>query len=59
VTPRNVIGILRGSDPALEDTCVLLTAHYDHLGERPEESGERNLTMAQMTMAAALYRCWK
>jgi len=40
VTPRNVIGILRGSDPALEDTCVLLTAHYDHLGERPEESGE-------------------
>ena len=40
VTPRNVIGILRGSDPALEDTCVLLTAHYDHLGERPEASGE-------------------
>lgn len=29
---RNVIGILRGSDPALRDTYVMLTAHYDHLG---------------------------
>ncbi len=31
---RNVVGILRGSDPALKDTFVLLTAHYDHLGTR-------------------------
>jgi len=38
---RNVIGILRGSDPALRDTCVLLTAHYDHLGMRPGGSGDR------------------
>ena len=29
---KNVIGILRGSDPTLKDTCVLLTAHYDHIG---------------------------
>jgi Zn-dependent M28 family amino/carboxypeptidase len=29
---RNVAGILRGSDPALRDTYVLLTAHYDHVG---------------------------
>ncbi len=29
---RNVAGLLRGSDPTLNDTCVLLTAHYDHLG---------------------------
>ncbi len=29
---RNVAGILRGSDPSLRDTFVLLTAHYDHLG---------------------------
>ena len=36
VTPKNVIGILRGSDPALKDTYVFLTAHYDHLGMRPE-----------------------
>ncbi|MFL6216030.1 MAG: M28 family peptidase [Blastocatellia bacterium] len=32
---RNVIGLLRGSDPALKDTYVLVTAHYDHLGIRP------------------------
>jgi len=38
---RNVIGILRGSDPALKDTAVLLTAHYDHLGEKPEGPGDR------------------
>jgi len=29
---RNVAGILRGSDPLLRDTYVLLTAHYDHVG---------------------------
>jgi Zn-dependent M28 family amino/carboxypeptidase len=38
---RNLIGILRGSDPALKDTCVLLTAHYDHLGVKPDGSGDR------------------
>jgi Zn-dependent M28 family amino/carboxypeptidase len=38
---RNVVGILRGSDPALRDTCVMLTAHYDHLGMRPPNSGDR------------------
>jgi hypothetical protein len=31
---RNVIGLLRGSDPALKDTYILITAHYDHLGVR-------------------------
>jgi Peptidase family M28 len=40
-TLRNVIGVLRGSDPALRDTCVMLTAHYDHLGVRPDGSGDR------------------
>jgi len=32
VTLKNVVGILRGSDPKLKDTCVLLTSHYDHIG---------------------------
>ena len=41
VTLRNVIGVLRGSDPALRDECVMLTAHYDHLGVKPEGSGDR------------------
>ena len=34
VSLRNVAGILPGSDPALADTYVLVTAHYDHLGMR-------------------------
>lgn len=32
---RNVIGLLRGSDPALKETYVVLSAHYDHLGVGP------------------------
>ncbi len=32
---RNVVGLLPGSDPALRDQYVLLTAHYDHLGKGP------------------------
>lgn len=33
---RNVLGILRGSDPALSDEAVVLGAHMDHLGRRGE-----------------------
>ncbi len=43
VTPvklRNVIGVLRGSDPALRNTYVLVTAHYDHLGVRGSGPGD-------------------
>ena len=29
---RNVAGLLRGSDPMLKDTYILVTAHYDHIG---------------------------
>jgi len=31
---RNVIGVLKGSDPKLANTYVMVTAHYDHLGIR-------------------------
>jgi len=34
---RNVVGILRGSDPVLKDTYILVTAHYDHVGMKPGE----------------------
>jgi hypothetical protein len=37
---RNVIGVLRGSDPALKDTYLVLTAHYDHLGVRGTGDGD-------------------
>ena len=38
---RNVIGLLRGSDPELKDTFVLVTAHYDHLGMSPNAEGDQ------------------
>jgi Zn-dependent M28 family amino/carboxypeptidase len=38
---RNVIGVLRGSDPALRDTYLVLTAHYDHLGVRGTGDGDQ------------------
>ena len=38
---RNVAGVLRGSDPALRDTYVLVTAHYDHIGILGPGEGDR------------------
>jgi hypothetical protein len=38
---RNVVGVLRGSDPVLRDTYVVLSAHYDHLGVRGTGEGDR------------------
>lgn len=38
---RNVIGLLRGSDPELKDTYVLVTAHYDHIGMNPNAEGDQ------------------
>lgn len=37
---HNVVGVLRGSDPELRDTYVLVTAHYDHLGVRGSGPGD-------------------
>jgi Zn-dependent M28 family amino/carboxypeptidase len=38
ITSDNVVGLLRGSDPALRDEYVVLTAHLDHVGVgRPVE----------------------
>lgn len=34
IRARNVAGLLRGADPKLRDTYVLVSAHYDHLGAR-------------------------
>ncbi len=64
-TLRNVIGLLRGSDPVLRDSYVLLTAHYDHLGVRTNGSGDRIFnganddgsgTVSVMEVARALAR---
>ena len=37
---RNVIAMLPGSDPKLRDEAVVYSAHYDHLGIRPDIPGD-------------------
>jgi len=47
----NVVGILRGSDPVLKDSVVLVDAHYDHLGIRHD--GGIDVDSMRAWMAAA------
>ncbi|GGY60650.1 M28 family peptidase [Pseudoduganella albidiflava] len=56
---RNVIGVLRGTDPALKNTYAMLTAHYDHLGIRDGvihngANDDGSGTVAVIDIAAAL-----
>ncbi len=56
---RNVVGLLRGSDPALRDQYLLLTAHYDHLGKSPRgifhgANDDGSGTVSVMEIASAL-----
>jgi Zn-dependent M28 family amino/carboxypeptidase len=37
---NNVIGVLEGSDAKLKSEAVMYTAHYDHLGIRPDMQGD-------------------
>ena len=34
VQTRNVLGVLEGSDPKLKDEYVVVTGHYDHVGQK-------------------------
>ena len=59
VRSRNVIGVLRGSDAALKETAVIVSAHYDHVGMLPPGEGDRIFNGASGTasvieLAAAL-----
>jgi peptidase M28-like protein len=33
---RNVVGVVEGSDPALKNEYVLVTGHYDHVGQKDQ-----------------------
>lgn len=37
---KNVVAVLRGSDPTLRETFVIVSAHYDHLGARQGEGDQ-------------------
>jgi hypothetical protein len=60
VTLHNVAGLLRGSDSALRDQYVLLTAHYDHLGRNsagevfPGANDDGSGTVSVIEIARAL-----
>jgi len=41
VSSPNVVGVLKGSDPSLAATSVVLTAHLDHTGVKPAGDGDR------------------
>ncbi|MBO0910937.1 MAG: M28 family peptidase [Acidobacteria bacterium] len=40
ITSNNVIAMLPGSDPKLKGQAVVYSAHYDHLGIRPDMPGD-------------------
>jgi acetylornithine deacetylase/succinyl-diaminopimelate desuccinylase-like protein len=40
LTSVNVLGVLRGSDPALTSEAVIIGAHFDHIGIRPNVDGD-------------------
>ena len=60
VTLRNVAGLLRGSDSALRDQYILLTAHHDHIGRNgaggvfPGANDDGSGTVSVIEIAQAL-----
>ena len=36
VQTRNVVGVIEGSDPVLKNEYVLVTGHYDHVGQKDQ-----------------------
>lgn len=41
IIDNNVVGLVEGTDPALKDEFILLSAHYDHVGiGKPDSKGD-------------------
>ena len=51
---RNVVGVIEGSDPVLKNEYVLVTGHYDHVGQKDSSS-----TMAPTTTPPPPPRSWR
>jgi len=41
VASRNVAGLLKGSDPKIQDELIIYSAHWDHLGRDERLSGDQ------------------
>jgi Zn-dependent M28 family amino/carboxypeptidase len=37
---HNVIGVMTGSDPVLREEAIVVSAHWDHLGQDPNRAGD-------------------
>jgi len=59
-TGKNVLGVIRGSDPKLADEYIVLSAHLDHLGMIPYHIAGANdnlsCTAAMLGVAEALMK---
>ncbi len=63
LTGDNVLGYIEGSDPALKDELIVVTAHYDHLGKRgddiyngADDNGSGTSTVIEVAEALAAAR---
>jgi hypothetical protein len=53
-TSPNVIGMVRGSDPAVAGECLLVTSHLDHVGIDPKEPGEDKIFNGALDNASGI-----
>ncbi len=60
VTLRNVLGMIRGKNPGLQDQVVVLCAHYDHLGNSyPGADDNASGTAVMLELAQTLGKILK
>ncbi|NVJ96768.1 MAG: M20/M25/M40 family metallo-hydrolase [Alphaproteobacteria bacterium] len=50
----NVLGVLEGSDPALKDEYVVMTAHLDHVGVSDHAKGEDKINNGALDNASGV-----
>ncbi len=54
IVSHNVVGVLPGTDPALADQPVMVTAHLDHIGISPDESQSDRINNGAMDNASGI-----
>lgn len=59
-TARNVLGVLPGRDPAYADEVLIISAHYDHLGQAPDGTtwGGANDNASGVAAMLEIARSW-
>ncbi len=57
--PPNVVAVLPGSDPALRETYLVYSAHFDHVGVGSPDETATPSTTAPTTTRRAPPPCWR